>query len=103
MMIHSWFIRFSSGVAWHASWLEVVYLLLATVGLVGAFLSWKTAKANYEHKKLKPGVRPLRVFMLMFALEATKIMLFIHVWVWLNALWAVSHAPPPPAPSQQSI
>lgn len=90
--------------ATHASWLELVYLVVATAGTMSAALTFFASRSDYFRKLAKTGAYPpIRLWMLKAVYASSKTTLFINVWILGNAVWGVTHAPPPPAPSQQSI
>jgi hypothetical protein len=80
----------------HASWIELVWAMSCTVGLTCAFLNFWSARNDFLRKSKKVGALPLRVFMLHAVYSSSKVSLFAFSWMWGNALWGISHAPPPP-------
>lgn len=78
----------------HASWLELLWFGLACAGCLIAFLNlWE---ARYDWLRFRGDPDPLRRFLSRSVYHAGLIIASKHAVSVAGALWALSHAPPPP-------
>ena len=85
----------------HASWMEVLWLALATAGWVVSSLNF--GEARYDWKRFLHDSDPLRRFITRAIYTGSKIIMFKHTVSLLGAAWAITHSPPPPIMGEPSF
>ena len=79
----------------HANWLEILWMMIASAGWLAAAINfWE---ARYDWRRFRNSVIPEQRF-LTRAIFYGSIVIFTKHFISLGgALWAVTHAPPPPS------
>jgi len=78
----------------HANWIETLWLMIASAGWLAAFINFY--EARYDWHRFRDSSVPLQRFMTRSIFTAASIIWSKHTISLMAALWALTHAPPPP-------
>ena len=79
----------------HANWLEIIWLMVASAGWLAAAINfWE---ARYDWRRFRNSQIPEQRFLTRAILYGGIVIFIKHNIALAGALWAVTHAPPPPA------
>lgn len=78
----------------HASWLETLWLMIASAGHLAAMVNF--FEARYDWLRFHDSSVPEQRFLTRAIYQGSRVILFKHTVSVMAALWAITHAPPPP-------
>jgi len=78
----------------HANWVELFWLMIASGGWLAAFINFYEARHDWHRFRDSPIA--LQRFMTRSIFTAASIIWSKHTTSLVAALWAITHAPPPP-------